>query len=325
MSHFRTVVSPIQSSHKMGISDKILTIGSCFADTIGNRLQSTKLRALPNPFGVVYNPHSIFKAIRYAIANESPEAGTFLQHQGVFLNYDFHSEVSALQPEHLRVQLKEIIGTSHHFLADAQWLIITLGTAWVYTRSDTSEIVANCHKQPQALFKKSLMTQRQIMNSFDSCYRELMQFNPTIRIILTVSPVRHVKDTLELNSVSKAVLRASCHTIVQEHPEITYFPAYEIMLDDLRDYRFYQPDMIHPSPVAEDYIWEKFRDMFLSPSLKEFIQTWDQIQQAMDHRPFHPRSVAHQAFLTELLKKLETLKETVNVDDEISQIKARLV
>ena len=136
MNHFRTVVSPLPSSHKMGISDRILTIGSCFADTIGSRLASTKLSTLANPFGILYNPHSIFKAMRYAIANESPTPNSFLQHQDVFFNYDFHSEVSSLHLNKLQSQLKEIIGTSHAFLNDTQWLIITFGTAWVYTRNE---------------------------------------------------------------------------------------------------------------------------------------------------------------------------------------------
>ncbi len=280
---------------------------------------------MPNPFGVLYNPHSIFKAIRYAIANESPTSNSFLKHDEIFLNYDFHSEISALQLDDLQSQLKEIIGTSHQFLTNTQWLVVTFGTAWVYTRTDVSEIVANCHKQPNKLFTKSLMTQRQIMNSFDAFYHELLQLNSAVKVILTVSPVRHINDTLELNSVSKSILRASCHTIVQEHPEITYFPAFEIMMDELRDYRFYQPDMIHPSTVAENYIWDKFSDMFFTTPLKEFMNSWHQIQQAMEHRPFHPTSQAHQEFLRELLKKLEALRGTVNVEDEVARVKTQLI
>jgi len=325
MNHFRTVVSPRPSPSKIGISDRILTIGSCFADIMGSRLKSAKVPTLTNPFGNLYNPHSIFKAIRYAIANELPTPNTFVKHQDVFLNYDLHSEVSSLHQDKLQSQLTEIIGTSHDFIKNAQWLILTFGTAWVYTRKDTGEVVANCHKQPKTLFTKSLMTQKQILNSFDSFYGNLKQLNPSIKIILTVSPVRHINDTLELNSVSKSVLRTSCYTIVQENPEIMYFPAYEIMLDDLRDYRFYKPDMIHPNVVAEDYIWSGFTTSYFEPSLLEFMKTWQNIQNALTHRPFHPTSTAHQAFLKELLATLEGFRGMVNVEEEIKQIEAQLL
>lgn len=324
MNHFRTVVSPGPPASKIGISDQILTIGSCFADSMGKRLKSARLPTLANPYGNLYNPYSIFKAIRYAITNESPTAKSFLKHHDVFFNYDFHSEVSSLQEDELQRQLTEIIGTTHNFIRNARWLMVTFGTAWVYSRNDTGEIVANCHKQPQALFTKSLMTQKQIMNSFDSLYLELKQLNPGIKIILTVSPVRHMKDTLELNSVSKSILRASCFTIVQENPEIAYFPAYEMLLDDLRDYRFYKPDMIHPNSVAEDYIWSGFTTAYFTSSLIDFMQAWQEIQNALDHKPFHPTSSAHQNFLRDLLVKLEGFSHITNVEAEIARVKAQL-
>jgi len=325
MTHFRTIVSPGTSPHKMGISDKILTIGSCFADVIGTRLISNKLTVLSNPFGVLYNPHSIHKAIRYSIFNESPPVHTFLQHQDVFLNYDFHSEISSLHQDSLQFQLKEIIGASHYFLSTAQWLIITFGTAWVYERIDTGEIVANCHKEPMNLFSKSLLTQKKIIESFDKFYKELTEFNSAIKLILTVSPVRHVKDTLPLNSVSKAILRTACYTLAEEYAGVEYFPAYEIMIDDLRDYRFYKPDMIHPTEVAEEYIWEKFSDRYFTPALKNFEQQWNEIQNALAHKPFYASTAAHQSFLKETLRKLEDLKMIVNVDQEIERVKSQIL
>lgn len=324
MNHFRTVVSPGSSSAKMGLSDKILTIGSCFADVIGSRLHLNKLDVTANPFGVLYNPHSIFKAVRYAIFNESPAPHTFLQQQDVCLNYDFHSEVSSLEPRKLHVQLQEIIGASHYFLSQAQWLIITFGSAWTYERNDTGEIVANCHKMPVQLFSKSLLREPDVIASFDSMYADLLKINPQIRIILTVSPVRHIKETLELNSVSKSILRTACHTLTEKYSVVEYFPAYEIMMDDLRDYRFYKEDMIHPTEMAEDYIWQKFAARHFTPELDEFIQQWTKIRQALDHRPFHPASTSHQSFLKETLKKLEDLQRFINVDQEIATLKSQI-
>ncbi len=324
MSNFRTVVSPGASSQKVRISDRILTIGSCFADAIGNRMYTNRLRVLANPFGNLYNPISIHKAIRYALFNELPPDHTFLEREGIWLNYDFHSEVSDLNKHSLSAKLKDIAGTSHYQLAGAEWLVITYGTAWVYERKETGEVVANCHKMPNVFFVKSLVSQQEIADSFGTLYNELKKFNPAIKIILTLSPVRHLKDTLELNSVSKSVVRAACHAIAGSFADVSYFPAYEIMVDDLRDYRFYKADMIHPTDVAEDYIWEKFGEKYFSPELKAFLSQWNEIQQAINHRPFHPASVAHQSFLKETLKRLESLKEMVDVEDELALIRSRI-
>jgi len=324
MNNFRTVVSPGTVFQKMRIPDRILTIGSCFADAIGSRMYSNRLRVLANPFGNLYNPLSIHKAIRYALFNELPQNHTFLEREGIWLNYDFHSEVSDLNQHSLFTKLKDMAGTAHYHLAATEWLVITYGTAWVYERKETGEVVANCHKMPNVLFTKSLLSQSEITDSFAALYNELKKFNPAIKIILTLSPVRHIKDTLELNSVSKSLVRTACHFIAESFGDVTYFPAYEIMMDDLRDYRFYKADMIHPTEVAEDYIWEKFGEKYFSPDLKMFLSQWKEIQQAINHRPFHPSSVAHQSFLKETLKRLESLKEMVDVEDELALLKSRI-
>lgn len=324
MNPFRTVLNAGVSTHTISLSDKILTLGSCFADAIGSRLIQSKVQALANPFGVLYNPHSIHRLLQYAVFNEPVPEHTFLKHHDIYLNYDFHSELSALQKETLQHTLRNMIGSTHHFLKDARWLLITYGTAWIYERTDTGEIVANCHKQPANQFQKSLLTQKKIIQSFDTIYKTLKEFNPDIRIILTVSPVRHIKDTLELNSVSKSILRVACHSLQETYNDVEYYPAYELQLDDLRDYRFYKPDMIHPSKEAEDYIWEQFSVRYFDAPLKGFIEKWKNIQQALAHKPFHPASDAHQKFLKDTLKKLEELKSWINVDEEIAFVKAQL-
>lgn len=323
MNPFRTVLNAGVSTHTISLSDKILTLGSCFADAIGSRLVRSKVQTLANPFGVLYNPHSIHRLLQYTVFNEPVPEHTFLKHQDIYLNYDFHSELSALQKETLQHTLRNMIGSTHHFLKDAQWLLITYGTAWVYERLDTGEVVANCHKQPANQFQKSLLAHDTIVQSFDTIYRALKEFNPDIRIILTVSPVRHIKDTLELNSVSKSILRVACHSLQQAYTDVDYYPAYEMQLDDLRDYRFYKADMIHPTEQAEDYIWEQFAARYFDGSLKSFIEKWKHIQQALAHKAFHPSSDAHQKFLKDTLKKLEELKSLVNVDEEIAFVKSQ--
>ena len=277
-----------------------------------------------NPFGILYNPCSIHKALHYAIFNEPVPEDTFLQRNDVFLNYDFHSEHSSLNLNHLQDRLKSLIYQVHSFLRDARWLIITYGTAWVYERNDTVSVVANCHKMPQSMFTKSLLSQKKVLESFDATYRGLKSLNPLIKIIVTVSPVRHLKDTLELNSVSKSVLRMSCHTFTEQYKDVHYFPAYEIMMDDLRDYRFYKADMIHPTAVAEDYIWQKFGNHYFEENLKKFLVRWEEIRAALAHKPFHSASAAHQQFIRETLKKLEELKVVMNVDEEVETLRKQL-
>ena len=324
MNTFRTSFHSKPSSIRMSLSDRILTIGSCFSDAIGSQLVGNKINCSANPFGVIYNPASIHKAVQYSILNKPVPEDTFLQRDDVFLNYDFHSEFASMNLSHLQDQLKAIISDTHSFLQSAHWLIITYGTAWVYERNETNAIVANCHKMPQSMFTKSLMAPEKVVDLFGSMYRELKSINADINILLTVSPVRHIKDTLELNSVSKSVLRVACHTLTKEFRDVYYFPAYEIMMDDLRDYRFYKADMIHPTQVAEQYIWQKFAEQYFDDELQAFLSKWNEIQLALAHKPFHPASLAHQHFVKEMLKKLDELKGVVNVVEEATALRRQL-
>lgn len=324
MNLFRTPITPSVSSHTLQRTDTVVTVGSCFADAIGRRLVDTRLPALANPFGTLFNPHAIHKVLDLAISHGKPAPGTFLQHGDIHLNYDFHSELSSLTLAGLQDRIHTATDSTHRYLQKAACLVITYGTAWVYRRKDTGEIVANCHKQPAAGFVKELLTPEATINSFETLHRTLQHFNPNLRVILTVSPVRHLKDTLELNSVSKATLRLACHHLQQAHDHVTYFPAYELMMDDLRDYRFYTADMLHPTPEAEDYIWQHFTDSYFSPELKAFATRWKAIRQALAHKPFHPTSQSHQQFLRETLKKLEDIRPLIDVEDEILSVKALL-
>jgi hypothetical protein len=325
LTMFRTTLTPYPLTHPIAHQHRLLTIGSCFSDSIGARLTEYKFTCSANPFGVIYNPSSIHKAVLYAIHNQLPADPTFLTNQGIHLNYDFHSTLGALFSPELKKMLTEVIGNTHYFLKATDWLVITYGTSWVYTRRDTGDIVANCHKMPSPLFKKELYTQKKLIESFSAMHRQLMAFNPNLRILLTVSPVRHIKDSLELNSVSKAILRLGCHTLTELHENVYYFPSYEIMMDDLRDYRFYKPDMIHPSLEAEEYIWHYFSSTCFDESTKKFIPDWMDVLRALRHKAFHPASTAHQHFLKETLKKLDTFGKLFNVEAEREYLKKQLL
>lgn len=324
MDPFRTVMNIETSAIKVSLNDIIVTCGSCFSDAIGQRLQKYKINTLVNPFGNIYNPLSIHKTLLYAIQGILPDEQTYLQNQGIWLNYHFHSEFSATDKNELAARIKESINVTHTFLKNARWLIITYGTSWVYEDIHSASVVANCHKMPSGNFRKFLLTQKKIIESFSELYNSLKTFNPDVRIIVTVSPVRHIKDTLELNSVSKSILRLSCHTLTETFDGVEYFPSYETMMDDLRDYRFYKADMIHPTEEAEDYIWKLFTTKYFDTEASNFMDKWKSILTALSHKPFHPSSDAHQRFLRQTLARLEELKPLVDVDREMALIQQQL-
>jgi hypothetical protein len=321
MKDFRTVVRALPSNHLIGLKTPVLTTGSCFSDAIGDRLRSFKVPTAVNPFGTGYNPISIHKGLTLT---EIP-AHSFIQSEDIHLHYDFHSNFSATSHEVLQQKMQKCIDDTRSFLKNASWLMITYGTAWVYHRKETGDIVSNCHKQNAVLFDKSLLSQKQILESFSELHQKLKADYPNLRIILTVSPVRHLKDTLELNSVSKSILRLSCHTLAEQYDDVEYFPAFEMMMDDLRDYRFYKSDMIHPSSEAEDYIWENFVARYGDPLFLDFIKKWKAIQAALAHKPFHPQSTGHQHFISDTLRKLEELSHLVDVKEETTLLRRQLV
>ena len=322
---FRTEINLKPSLDKITLSTPILSIGSCFSDCMGLKFSENKFTALANPFGTVYNPLSIFKLLSYSLNNIKPTEETYLNSQGLFANYDFHSSFSSLSKEEIVSQVNGSIAATHEFIKNSRWLIITFGTAFAYRRADNQQIVANCHKVPARSFTKELLTQKQILNGFDQFYRDLQDLNKDINIILTVSPVRHIKDTLPLNSVSKANLRVACDTITQQHSNVHYFPSYEIMMDDLRDYRFYKADMIHPNETAENYIWDQFSESYFDAETLKFIPQWQKIKRALQHRPFNPETDEHQKFVRETIIKLKELENKINVREEIKSLEDQLI
>jgi lysophospholipase L1-like esterase len=325
MNDFRTTVSIHPSKSKIDLKTPVFTLGSCFSDVIGFDLDRYKIPVRVNPFGVIYNPSSIHTALGYALRNQSPEDSLYVEDHGIHVNYDFHSELSSVSKAELTSRVASTIDGAHTFLKKTKWLIITYGTAWIYQLTKTGRVVANCHKQPAGEFEKRLMTPDEIVRSFGDLHREVTTRNPNIRIILTVSPVRHIKDTLELNQVSKSILRMACHEITNAFDRVEYFPSFEIMMDDLRDYRFYKSDMIHPSDDAEKYIWQKFGERYFTDETKKWMENFTKLLTALAHKPFHPNSEGHQRFLKETLHKLENLQNTINVDKEIAIVKKQLI
>ena len=318
----RTEISPGKAPFSLEHDNTIVTLGSCFADMIGDKFQQYKFNILANPFGTTFNPISIFQLLEISIEKRYNPLPASLGE--VWYDHQFHSEISALSLEELHQLSNEKIALTHKRLVQASCLVITLGSAWVYRHIESNTIVNNCHKQSGKHFKKELLSVKQILETFELVYTKLKQLNPGIKIILTVSPVRHIKDTLQLNAVSKAILVASAYYISEQHNDCHYFPAYELQMDDLRDYRYYAEDLIHPTAQAEAYIWNKLIQWVFSPALLEAVREWDQLQKLLQHKPFHPSGSAHQQFLEQTIQRFEQFHYW-NVSDEITSLKAQRI
>lgn len=249
---FRTVIDIKSFDRKIDHSSRILSLGSCFADNIARRMQRAKFRVEASPTGILFNPESIARAVERFAASESP-AREELRHDGErYFGYDFHSAFADADPERALAAMREAARRGADALRRADTVIITFGTAWIYRLRENGEVVANCHKQPQSLFARELLAADRIADR----YAKLLE-GPLAdkHVIFTVSPVRHLGDGAERNSLSKAVLRVAVGELASRFPDADYFPSFEIMNDELRDYRFYADDMTHPSQTAVDYIW----------------------------------------------------------------------
>ncbi len=320
MKEFRTELIPANAASPFNLRDGVFTIGSCFADAIGNHLSANKFDVWNNRFGTIYNPVSIHQLLSFVTEKEFPSSESYLQNEGIHLNYHFHSTFSSVAKDKLEDKINAAVAAANEFLKTTNRIVITYGTAFVYRLKSSGEIVANCHKVPSANFDKSLLSESEITKSFQEFYSKLKRANPKCKIILTVSPVRHLKDTLELNAVSKSILRLACHSIISQFSDVEYFPAYEILLDDLRDYRFYKSDRLHPTDEAVEYIWEKFVAAYIDNSSQQFIKSWTEIKKDLEHKPFHPESDRHRRFLKSVVSKLENLQTVTDVSKEIQEV-----
>jgi hypothetical protein len=321
---FRTELTIPASSFQLDLSSKVVTAGSCFSDVIGRKLAQHKVKTLVNPFGTIFNPVSICHLFEVACTqNYSPELH-LVQHNGIWYHYDFHSSFSSPDQEVLLRQIEKALEQTRHFLESAQVLILTFGTAVAYQLVDEDKVVANCHKQPDKNFERRLVSYYEMVDAFGAMCAQLKMVNPDLKILLTVSPVRHLKETIPINSVSKAHLRVACHQFTENFRDVFYFPSFELMMDDLRDYRFYKDDMIHPTSLAENYIWQKFSMAYLNREFQDFQPEWEKVMRSLEHTPFHPESKAHESFLKNLLTDLYRLSQKADVAEEIAEVKRRL-
>lgn len=301
---FRTPVETeafqMKITHRMGG----LSLGSCFAGNIARRMQRAKFRIADNPFGVLFNPASIADTIEMLSAGTAVTRSDLSLHDGLWSGFAFHGSFSSADPEVALSRMNGAIQSGAHALRDAEYVIITFGTAWVYELTTDGRVVANCHKFPATAFRRRRLGVGEIVSRFDT----LMEGPLAGRtVILTVSPVRHIKDGFPENTLSKAILIEAVHELAARHPGAVYFPAFEIMNDELRDYRFYDADMVHPSPIAVDYIWERFSAAAFDEPTRRLAAEAEKIAAAMEHRPHDADSPGHRRFMADMLRRTREL------------------
>lgn len=321
---FRTELPLTPHPQQLPPTARVLTIGSCFSDSIGNRLSDYKVATLVNPFGTVFNPISACKLLRAAAGEDTDWQQHVVEARGRWQSYDLHATLGADSPVELLQHIQRLVRDTGVFLATADAVVLTLGTAFAYRLQDTQEIISNCHKLPADKFEKELLSADEIIAAVAETHAYLRRINPRLRFILTVSPVRHLKETLALNSVSKSMLRVACHYLSELLPDVSYFPAYELLLDDLRDYRFYAADLLHPSDVAENYIWERFTRTYFDTAFGRFKKEWESIRQALNHRPLYIAAPEHRQFLEGTLARLQRLSTQADVRMELLHIEKEL-
>ncbi|PWI31147.1 GSCFA domain-containing protein [Flavobacteriaceae bacterium LYZ1037] len=292
-----------QPYNQIDYHSKLLLFGSCFVENMGEKLEYFKFQNLQNPFGILFQPLAIENLITNAINKKVYTEEDVFYFNEQWYSFETHSKLSSFSKEDLLHHLNEQIKATNKHIKAASHIIITLGTAWVYRQIETDTIVANCHKVPQKKFLKELLSIEAISESLQSIIALIKSVNDTATVIVTVSPVRHLKDGFVENTRSKAHLISAIHSLFSSRTMskgLYYFPSYEIMMDELRDYRFYAEDMIHPSQTAISYIWERFQEVWMSNEASKTMEEVDAIQKGFQHKPFHPNSEAHKLFLQKL-------------------------
>lgn len=303
----KKIGQPIQLKHRL------MLVGSCFTENIGEKLRKHKFSILENPHGILFNPVSVADAISDYISNKKYSESDLFYLNESWHSWKHHSRFSGLTKEESIAKINDSISTAHLFLKEADFLIITLGSAWLYTLTEKAanaavrSVAANNHKAPADWFEKKLLSPSEAAYLLYELVKSLQVFNPTLKIIFTISPVRHLREGLVENNRSKAALIQAVHQIVESQTQVYYFPAYELVIDDLRDYRFYAEDMVHPNYQATQYVWEKLVGACMDDSTKSLMSLISEINLAYQHKPFNPSTEKHKTFLHSYLQKTKQL------------------
>ena len=327
---FKLTLEAKPSKYPIEYGDKLMLIGSCFTENIGAKFKSHLFEISENPYGILFNPVSVTNTLTEIMDLRKYKSDDLFQHNELWHSWSHHSRFSAIEKEVAVENINRTILDAHHFLKSANRLVITLGSAWLYHLTNEAplgkgQVVANNHKGPINWFFKSLMQPNELLESLHALVARLQIFNPNLQIVFTISPVRHLREGLIENNRSKAVLIHAVHELVSQSNQVDYFPAYEYVMDDLRDYRFYAEDLVHPNFAASGYVWDKLVETYMDHKTQAIMKQIAELQLAMNHKPFFTGSVEHQKFLQSCILKTETLMAaypTLSLQDHLAFFKA---
>lgn len=325
--NFRTTISTSPQPGYLRHSQPILLLGSCFAENIGRKLQEKKFDIDLNPFGTLYNPYSIADAIDRIAKGQTVTPDELFEQNGAWHSFAYHSRFSHPDRSTALFEMNRRLQQAHERMKSVRHIFITFGTAYVYVLHETGQVVANCHKVKANRFDRRRLTVDEIVARWKECIARLDECAPDARILFTVSPIRHLSDGMHDNQLSKATLLLAIDRICQQFGHCSYFPSYEIVMDDLRDYRFYESDMAHPTATAVDYIDQIFEDTYFDEETRQIARRWEKIAAALQHRPLVPQSESYRTFLSNTLQQIQELKQRypfLDMEKEISETRSKL-
>lgn len=309
MQSFRTILPDFSTNIAILPDHRFLGMGSCFAANIGARLERARWVTATNPFGILYHPFPIADGLDWLMGEGEFDESSIFNHQNQWHSFQHHGSFSAEYPAEALEKMNEYLKLGRKGLEKADFLILTFGTAFGFYEKATNRVVANCHKVDGHLFERKLTSLDELKNRYQTILKNINTAFPDLKILVTVSPVRHIRDGLVSNQRSKATLLLLADWMESTFEQVHYFPAYELMMDDLRDYRFYKNDLIHPTDLAVDYIWDFFVNNYFSEKAKTYLSKINKIITAMEHRPIRPDSEAHQLFVKKTEKAMRKLEE----------------
>jgi lysophospholipase L1-like esterase len=318
--NFSTPVKPTKPAFQIQYGMKMISMGSCFSEKIGKAFQKYKFDILINPFGQQYNPLSIAYAIDRICKLSLYNPSELVQHHELFHSFDHHSDFSKPGLDQTTTFINTNLVQAHHQLKEADVLFLTFGTAHVFSLPETGKIVSNCHKLPTSRFSKRMLEVSEIVSAIDLALAQIQSLNPKIQVILTISPVRYFAFGIEENTLSKSLLFVAIQQLRQLRPDLYYFPAYEIVMDELRDYRFFAEDMLHPNHQATRYVWDVLKETMIDPTNRKIMEEIEEIVRAANHKPRNPHSEAHNQFITKYNEKILDLQKRfpeMNFQDEL--------
>ncbi len=323
---FRTEFKIAESKTKITCKSKLMFFGSCFTENIGNKISELYLQNIINPFGILYNPASTAENLNLLISEKkfSEKDLSFYNHK--WLSYNHHGKFSDKDKNKCLQNINQELSKASLAIKNTDFLFITFGTSWIYKLKENNKIVANCHKIPAKEFVRKRLTISEIVDDYTKFITKISKINPKLKIVFTVSPIRHWKDGANGNQLSKSVLLLAIEEIIKQNSNSIYFPSYEIIMDDLRDYRFYSADMLHINDIAINYIWEKFTNTFFDKSVLEYAKKIEKINSALHHRTENKQSNKYIEFINSNIAKTKTLQTEYNIDlsELINKLRTKL-